>query len=111
MCWSVLPTPTPWKSWSDCCPGMLNWSGLQKKWRSTVKGKWVVLTADTLVKPVDFSYLAFRIESLWEKLQGKVESNHQQAAERSCWKLDDFNQNLMTPEGKVLKLSQQEFNL
>ncbi|MBV0934893.1 AbrB/MazE/SpoVT family DNA-binding domain-containing protein, partial [Marinobacterium weihaiense] len=32
---------------SDCCPGMLNWSGLQKKWRSTVKGKWVVLTAVT----------------------------------------------------------------
>ncbi|MET4163858.1 hypothetical protein ABIE61_003724, partial [Marinobacterium sp. MBR-111] len=31
----------------DCCPGMLNWSGLQKKWRSTVKGKWVVLTAVT----------------------------------------------------------------
>jgi hypothetical protein len=27
---------------------MLNWSGLQKKWRSTVKGKWVALTADTL---------------------------------------------------------------
>jgi hypothetical protein len=26
---------------------MLNWSGLQKKWRSTVKGKWVVLTAVT----------------------------------------------------------------
>ncbi|QSR37037.1 heme utilization protein HutZ [Marinobacterium iners] len=27
---------------------MLNWSGLQKKWRSTVKGKWVVLTACTI---------------------------------------------------------------
>jgi len=25
------PTPTPWKSWSGCSPGMLNWSGLQKK--------------------------------------------------------------------------------
>ncbi|MGE4416369.1 MAG: response regulator transcription factor [Marinobacterium sp.] len=72
----------------------------------------LALGADAyLVKPIDFSHLASRIELLWEKLQEKVGSNHQQAAERSCWKLDDFNQNLMTPEGKVLKLSQQEFNL
>src|SRR5690554_1973279 len=50
MCWSASPTPTRWKSWRGCCPGMLSWSGLQKKWRSTVKGKWVVLTADTLLR-------------------------------------------------------------
>ncbi|QSR35914.1 porin [Marinobacterium iners] len=53
--------PTRWKSWSDCCPGMLNWSGLQKKWRSTVKGKWVVLTADT-----NFASDEFGIEEAYE---------------------------------------------
>ncbi|WP_242529988.1 porin [Marinobacterium iners] len=40
---------------------MLNWSGLQKKWRSTVKGKWVVLTADT-----NFASDEFGIEEAYE---------------------------------------------
>jgi hypothetical protein len=50
MSWSALPRQTHWKSWKHCCHGMWIWSGLQKKCRSSIKGKWVDLTALTQVR-------------------------------------------------------------
>ncbi|MDR9468350.1 response regulator transcription factor, partial [Marinospirillum sp.] len=63
-----------------------------------------------LVKPVSFSHLASSIEALWFKMQNSVEQKL--AVQKSGrWQVNSLERQLVSPDGRPLKLSQHELTL
>ncbi|QCF27487.1 response regulator transcription factor [Hydrocarboniclastica marina] len=67
-----------------------------------------------LVKPLSFPHLLSSIEALWYQLErrgSQASSPPQAAGSPSKWALDHIGCQLISPAGKSLRLSQQEFSL